>query len=281
MAATRTRGPVLSDRPFALWAALALGVLALIAGTEAVLHLRSLPPLPTQPTITANAPIVPPEAVKPAPGPLRLAGTPNVYVIPAGGPAVVWRHDEQRGAYVPIGQLPPFSAVQAVRVLRENGLVEIRLNDTVNGFIDASRLTPGNVAAARAAFCAYNAGPEPTNAEVLARRGSGPGRLTVENRSAQPVVVKLRDSNGEAVVTVFLEPGGSAAVGGLPAGAYRPEYAIGELWSRACNGFAAGMRAQRFADFADLPALTPLSVPPDLSAREPPVDISDQAFEHE
>jgi hypothetical protein len=66
----------------------------------------------------------------------------------------------------------------------------------------------------------------------------------------------------------------------LPEASYRPEFAVGELWSRACRGFAAGMRAERFAEFTPLSSLSPLLVPPDLSDA-PPQDIPDAMFERE
>ena len=278
----RTRGPRLSDLPIALWAG--LGVIALIAGIEAGTHLGSTPEshhAPGQSEVTANAPTVAPAPPPPPPAPVRLAGTPNTYVLPAGGVAMVWRHDPVRDGLVPVGQLPPFSAVQALRVIRQNGLVEIRLSATDTGFIDASRLTPGNVVAARQAYCAYNAGPAPANGEVLTRNGSGDATLHVESHSAQPMVLKLRAASGTVAASVFLEPAGQTDVGGLPPGAYRPEYAIGELWSRACHRFAAGMRAERLTGFIDLPGAAPLAVPPPLSRGAEPVDIPDQAFERE
>jgi len=275
---TKTRGPRLSDLPFAVWAG--LGIVALLAGGEAVLHLNAPPSADHAVEVPATAPTVLPQVPPPAPRPIRLIGTPNVYVIPAGGPALVLRYDKPRNAFIPIGQLPAFSAVQAVRVLRDHGLVEIRLTDTATGFIDAARLEPGNAAAARQAYCTYNSGPTPANGEVLGRNGAGAGQTTIENHSDQPMVVKLRDRNGVAAATVYLGPGGDAVVDGLPGGAYRPDYAIGELWSRACNSFAAGMRAQRFPSFAELSTLGNLAIPPDLPGQAPPADISDQDFEH-
>ena len=50
---------------------------------------------------------------------------------------------------------------------------------------------------------------------------------------------------GAVIVAVFLGPGSRAELGELPEVLYRPEFAIGEMWSRACNLFAAGMRARR------------------------------------
>jgi DnaJ domain len=276
--AVQTRGPRLSDLPLVVWAG--LGIIALLAGGEAVLHLSTPAPTDNLVEVPATAPTVPPQTPPAPPRPIRLIGTPNVYVIPAASPALVLRYDQPHNTFVPIGQLPAFSAAQAVRVLQDHGLVEIRLTDAATGFIDASRLAPGNVAAAHQAYCTYNSGPPPTNGEILDRNGTGAGQATIQNRGDQPVVVKLRDSNGVAAVTVYLEPGGDAFVSGLPGGAYRPDYAVGELWSRACNSFAAGMRAQRFAAFAELSVSATLTIPPDLPDQAAPVDISDQDFEH-
>jgi DnaJ domain len=273
----KTRGPRLSDLPLPVWAGLAIVVL--LAGGEAILHWNA-PATDHTVEVPPNAPTVPPEVPPVAPHPLRLIGNPNVYVTPAGTPALVLRFDQPRNTFLPIGQLPAFSMVQALRILRDHGLVEIRLTDTATGFIDAARLAPGNVAAARQAYCTYNAGAPPSNGEILARNGTGAGQTTIQNRSGEPVVVKLRDRTGTPAVTVYLEPGGDTFVAGLPGGAYRPDYAIGELWSRACNSFAAGMRAQRFAAFIELTTLGTLTIPPALPGQAPASDIPDEDFEH-
>ena len=271
------RHPRITDLPILLW--LALGGLGLLAGVQAVLHLATAPPAERGPRISANAPLVQPQAPEVPPTPVQLAGLPNAYILPASGAAVVWRHDAEHDTFQPIGQLPPFSAVQVTGMLRQKGLLQVRLSQNGVGFIDAFRLAPGNAEAAHQAFCAYNAGPLPDNGEVLARTGSGSAVVTLVNHSGQPAVVKLRTAEGPTAATVYLGPNGSARVGGLPAGSYRPDYAIGELWSRACGSFDAGMRAQRFVGFADLGQLSPLTIPPDLSDGPLPVDIPDREFE--
>jgi hypothetical protein len=278
------RQPRLSDLPLAVW--LALAALLCFGVAQVVWHLWTPTHAPPRAAIRPNAPTVPPaDPNQPAstngPAPIRLAGTPNYYVVPAAGPTVLWRHDSERNVYVPNGQLPPFSAVQALRLFRQTGLVEVRVTETVTGFVEALRLAPGNLAAARRAYCAYNAGPLPANGEVLTRQGGGPGSLALDNRTTQPAVVKLRDAAGKVAAAVFLAPGAQAELGGLPEGRFQPEFAIGELWSRACGGFAAGMRAQRLTGFFSLAALTPLTIPPDHPGKIAVVDIPDQAFEHD
>jgi hypothetical protein len=285
MRSAPTRQPRWSDLPMAVWVGmvsiLCLGVM------EVVLHLTALPTPATHTDIHANAPIIAPasEAVTReltfGPAPIRLAGTPNFYVLPAAGLTVLFRHDTEHNVLVPNGLLPPFSSVQALRLFRQKGLIEVRVTESTTGLVPAAHLTPGDVASAHRAYCAYNAGPIPANGELLYQRGSGSGRIELDNRTTQPAVVKLRDAAGLVAASVFLTPGGHAELNGLPEIRFRMEFAIGELWSRACNGFAAGMRAQRLAGYFSLAALTPLAIPPDLPGEAPAVDISDQMFEQE
>ncbi len=276
------RSPRFSDLPMAVWAG--VGLLLCVGVVQSALHLRS-PPAVGNAGIRPNAAPVEPlspvaqRAVLYGPNPVRLAGTPNFYVIPASGPTMLWRKEAERDAFVPIGQLPPFSSVQALHVNRQTGLMEVRFNDASNAFVDARRLTPGNGDAARRAYCAYNAGVAPYDGEVLERRGQGSGTLQVDNQSVQPAVVKLRDLSGAVALSLFLGPGGHSEFKDLPAGTYRAEFAIGELWSRACNTFAAGMRARRLLQ----PLATTTSPMLVLPAGDDPAaaDISDQAFEQD
>jgi len=275
------RRPGFFDLPVMLWVGLAAFLCLCVY--EAATHLLAPSPM-VRDEIRPNAAIVAPlsptahQAVLYGPAPVRLAGTPNFYVVPVSSPAMLWRLDAEHSTLIPIGQLPPFSEVQAVRLIRQNGMVEVLVNDRANGFISADHLTPGGAAAARRAYCGYNAGPTPSDGELLERRGSGRGTMDVENRAMQPAVVKLRDDTGAVALSVFLGPGGHAALDGLPDGIYHPEFAIGELWSRACNSFAAGMRARRMEAALIMPGTQRLVVAPD-AGMPPAADISDQAFE--
>jgi hypothetical protein len=277
-----TRGPRLSDLSLVLW--VALGGLFCLAAVMAAVELADAPPPASPVAARPFVPSPPPARSRPAAptrGLLPAADMATHYVHPAGGAAMLLRQEAGRDAYLPGGQLAAFTSVQALRLLPQHGLVEIPLVDGSNGFVDAARLAPGDRLAARRAYCAYHAGPTPGDGEVLGRHGSGTSRLQIENRASQPTVVKLRDASGRAAVSVFVAPGGAATVTGLPEASYRLEFASGELWSRACNGFAAGMRAQRFADYAQLSSLSPLVLPPTAFDGMPPEDISDAAFEHE
>lgn len=274
------RGPRLSDLPVAVWAG--LGGIVCLATIMAVLQLSHHPKPPQGPVIRPFAPSA--SAFRPLPAPQATAaanGPTTHYVLPSGDDTVLWRHDAARDAFLPAGHVAAFSPVRALRLVPQHGLVEISLADGGTGFIDATRLAPGDRATARQAYCAYNAGPSPGNGAVLGRHGDGTARLEISNRGSLPMVVKLRDASGQAAATVFVAPAGRATVENLPDTAYRPDFAVGELWSQACNGFAAGMRAQRFAGYASPSGLSPLVIPPDLSVGPAPEDIPDAEFERE
>jgi hypothetical protein len=266
--------PWFADLPIAVWAG--IGGLVLLGAVAATVRFggQPAPPHPVH-----RPPVATP--VPPAKPPVVADGPTTHYVVPSAEDAVLWRYDATRDSYVPAGRIAAFTPVRALRLLSQHGLVEIGLADGGSGYLDAARLTPGDRAAARGAYCAYNAGPSPGNGEVLKRVGEGTARLELSNRGALPAVLKLRDAAGAVAATVFVAPGASASVDHLPDSLYQPEYATGELWSRACNRFAAGMRAQRLAGFASISALSPLAIPPDLSAGAAPEDIPDEAFERE
>jgi hypothetical protein len=279
MAAKPSRPPRFLDLSVMFW--VGLGAFLCLCVYQAVTHL--LAPARTvrddiKPNAAAVAPLSPSahQAMLYGAAPVLLAGRTNFYVVPAASPAVLWRLDAEHNTLVPIGSLPPFSAVQAVRLIRQNGMLEVILNDHDNGFISADHLAPGNAAVARHGYCGYNAGSPPHDGELLERRGNGSATLEMQNRTVQPAVVKLRDQSGAVVLSVFLGPGGHAAFDGLPEGMYRTEFAIGELWSRACNSFAAGMRARRMDASLNLPGDSSLVV----DSEEPAAaDIPEQAFE--
>jgi hypothetical protein len=142
--------------PLAVW--FGLGAFLCLCVYQAASHLLA-PPRTVRDNIRPNAATVQPltpaahEAMMSNTIPVRLAGMPNYYVIPAGNPAVLWRLDTERKVLVPLAQLPPFSAVQAIRLYRQNGMLEVLVNEHGNGFVSADHLTPGNAAAAPQAYC--------------------------------------------------------------------------------------------------------------------------------
>ena len=283
MTVPRTRHPRMRDLPTAVWGGLA--AVLMLGIVEVGLHLTSTPPQVARERIPARAPDVRPlspdePALSPyGLAPVRLAGTPNFYIAPAASPAMLWRVDEARHTLVPWGQLPTFSAVQALRLLKPTGMVEVKVTDSANGYVEAGRLTPGDAAASVRAWCTYNAGPAPANGEVLSHTATGRARLPIENRSGQLAVVKIRSGAGVLLASVFLGPGGAAIVEGLPEEPVRLDFATGEVWSRACHGFAAGMRAERLQELVSLGKAARLAIPPDSTVAA--MELSDQAFEQE
>jgi hypothetical protein len=283
IATPRTRHPRWRDLPIPVWAGMA--VVLLVGMIEVGLHLTYPTPPAEHERIPAMAADVPPatqaEAAQPTygPAPVRLAGTPNFYIVPTASPAMLWRSDDTRHTLVPWGPLPPFSAVQGLRLLKSNGMVEVKVTDTANGFVEAGRLTPGDPTAAQRAWCTYHAGPTPANGEVMVRGPAGHTRLEIENLSGQPAVIKIRSPDGALLTSIFLGPSGEAVVDGLPDDPVRLDLATGEVWSRACHGFEAGMRAVRLPALVRIGALARLAIPPGAAVAT--VELTDQAFEQE
>jgi hypothetical protein len=268
-----------------LLAAIGLGFAAIVCVSivQVVLHVRQKPQVASagiRPNAATIEPLSPEahRATLYGPAPVQLPGTPNFYVIPTATPAVLWRHDPSRNTFVPDRQLPPFSSMQAVRFLRQDGFLEVLVKDQPNGFIDTAHVTPGNAQAAKRAYCSYNAGPPPHDGELLVLGGRGNGRLVLDNRAVQPAVVKLLDPFGYVAVSVYLAPGGHADITGLPEGPYHAQFAVGELWSRACETFAAGMRARRLDQALVIDGKTHLEIAAD-SANLPSTGIAEQIFE--
>jgi curved DNA-binding protein CbpA len=252
-----SRAPRLSDIPLPLWLGVAL---VIIVGTYQVLmRLHDAETPKSRTPIPATAAVVAPQSTTArhealyGPQPIYLPGNANFYVAPSATRTKLYQLQPDQKTLLPTTDLPPFSSVEALRLFRQNGMIEIVTGEHTTGFVQAQHLSPGNRVVARQAYCTYYAGAAPFDGEILQRGVSGKDSLQVENHSVQPAVLRLRTHTGALAVSVFLAPGGQAELEWLPAGELRQEIAIGELWSRACNSFVAGMRAWRLEDTVRVP----------------------------
>ncbi|HSU05422.1 MAG TPA: J domain-containing protein [Acetobacteraceae bacterium] len=271
-AAPVPRQPRMPDLPVSVWATL-FGA----AAVTAIFLLLRAATAPDSPV--PHPPRTAPIAANPASvQQVHLTGSPTHYVTPSG-PATLWVPGSADDRLRPAGRIAPFTGVHALGLVPEHGLMAVALSDDGVGFVDAGRLTPGDAVAARQAYCADQAGAPPGNAELLARRGDdGNARLVIHNHGEQPAVVKLRDPDGRTEAALYVSPRLNVTVVGLPSGPWRTDIAVGELWSRACGLFAAGMRAQRLS--AMVAPGTELTLPLNFSAGVVAEDIPDEAFVH-
>jgi hypothetical protein len=199
---------------------------------------------------------------------VKPVGQPTHYVLPTGGSAPLWRYDAGQKRYLPATHLDPFTGVSVLDTPPRDGMVEVRVSDG-QGFIDATRLAPGDAKAARAAFCSYNAGPPLVAGEVLSRHGGGDAALRIDNTKPEPLVLKLRDAQGVTAVSVQAMQG-ATRITGLAPGAYTAEYATGTLWSRACGSFIAGERSWRLPVSLPVTGESHLTLPAPNAAEIPP-----------
>jgi hypothetical protein len=276
--------PAFSWRP-PRFVGIALGVVTLLAVAQvAIILLRPAPtPAARAPMVEASAPAAP-ARLQPIPPLSRSAG--DHFVTPGTGPAVLWQRAPERPGYVPAGHLEAFATVALLRRVPKDGQAdgqtderaEIRTAAGQVGYVETARLLAGDARAARRAACLHHAGPPLRGGQSLVHRGSGPVRVSVENREDRPALFKLRDGQDIAAAALYLAPRSSATIADLPVGTYRAEFAVGDLWSHACGMFMAGMRAQRFPAAQEISgAMRFILPPPDIQA----LDITDEAFSRE
>jgi hypothetical protein len=257
----------LSSRRLALGLWGGLIVLTAVSLTELIIHVARMvaAPLPNRLALLSDTSAATDDL------PMVPVGVPTHYVLPTGGTAPLWRYDAAQSRYLPAAHLQPFTGVEVLDTPSRDGMVEVRVS-AGHGFIDATRLAPGGVKAARRAYCSYNAGPPLAAGEVLARHGGGDAALRIDSPNAEPVVLKLRDASGTTALTVQAMQG-TTKVAGLAPGAYSVEYATGTLWSRACGSFVAGERTWRLPGQVMLAGEARLTVPAANA-----VEISPDAF---
>ncbi|HET6182447.1 MAG TPA: J domain-containing protein [Acetobacteraceae bacterium] len=222
--------------------------LALVAAAAFLLY-RALASAPPPPRLhNAAAPRSTFETVEASPAPDRvpaLGGEPSHYILPGGGPAVLWSR-MPGGKLTRLGALPPFTPVHA-EPLVVDGLQAVTLANGRLAYLDSGRLMPGDRQDAEKARCAYIAGTPPSNGEVLARESTGAVILTIINLEPSAAVVTLAEPNGALAVRVFVAPRAQARIGGLPAGPLTAKSSFGELWSRGCGTFVADARSDTFS----------------------------------
>lgn len=255
----------------AVSAAIVIGIVQIVDEGEPRRVAAALPGAP------AFAPAVPEADPGPSAAPAIPAGPSTDYVSPSAATddATLWRYDPARRGFAPTGRIPPFAPVQLLRPVPSSAMAEIRLASGQVAFIEATRLAPGDAAAARRADCTFNAGRPPENGEVLRRGARGPFALQVENRRDLPAVVQLRDESGHLAVEAFVAAHNAATIPALPGGLYALDAASGEFWSRRCSVFTAAMRAQRQPGQVRVGAASPPVV---VSAVAEGVDIADAVF---
>jgi hypothetical protein len=264
--------------PTVLWTAFGVAVLAGIGGAtwRLMAPQREIAPIST--LASGTLPDSPP-AEDPGPPATGESGSPH-YVLPVAGSAMLWSYDAADRHFRPAGRLTPFTPVSLLRFVSHGGLAEVRLAEGTVGYIYPHLLAPGDAAAAQHAACVYNAGAPPQNGERLdpqhdavapaaeSVKAPGPSAVTVTNAGDTAAVFALLAP--DRLAAVYVEPHAQAVLTGLPTRRWRVQYATGDLWSRTCFRFTAGMRARLLPpgpvrDGYTLPA-------------EPAADIPDEAF---
>ena len=271
------------------WAGIgAAGIAALAAGVVFLARPPTSPARQAKAEVIALAPPPPvaaPVAVAVAVAPPPPLPNPNAplapshYILPSGEPATLWRR-ETDGSFVPSGQLDSFSSVEALRLLPDQGFMQVRAPGNQDGYVLAGRLAPGGVAQAKRASCIQTAGRPPASGEVLFRDRPPEGTASMQfrNDADTSIVVKVRDGGHATVAVMYVAPRDVATLEAVPPGDYRPEFASGDLWSRRCGLFMAGMRTVRSSGFDRLEPGASLTYSLPFAAHAGDEDVPDSTF---
>jgi len=84
------------------------------------------------------------------------------------------------------------------------------------------------------------------NGSIVARSGTGTGRLSVTNGGSTDAVLKLATSRRRTILGIYVRAGAVANAGGIPPGSYRVLFASGRDWDRARRGFTRQCHFTRF-----------------------------------
>ncbi|MGE4279304.1 MAG: DnaJ domain-containing protein [Magnetospirillum sp.] len=120
---------------------------------------------------------------------------------------------------------------------------QVRTPSGIIGWVSRRGLYAGTGARHKQDWCEANKGARPEPGEVLMRRASGEHRLMIHNEGRFDAVVKLKTTSGTTVVSYFIPATYHLAVGNIPEGTYRMEFATGTSYSRGCGLFVANMEA--------------------------------------
>mgnify|MGYP001810268904 CR=1 FL=1 len=120
---------------------------------------------------------------------------------------------------------------------------QVRTPSGIIGWVSRRGLYAGSGSRHKQDWCEANKGAKPEPGEVLMRRASGEHRLMIHNEGRFDAVVKLKTATGTTVVSYFIPATYHLAVGNIPEGTYRMEFATGSGYSRGCGLFVANMDA--------------------------------------
>jgi hypothetical protein len=138
--------------------------------------------------------------------------------------------------------LDRFATVEVTAGTDDPEWAKIRTPGGVSGFVPSRALYAGSGSRFKTEWCAANRGGGLTAGEVLTRRVTGDNRLLVHNEGRRDGLVKLKTLGGNTVVAFYVPATYHLAVGGIPEGTYRIEFATGAGYSRGCGIFLDDMQ---------------------------------------
>jgi hypothetical protein len=141
-----------------------------------------------------------------------------------------------------VALLDRFATVQVMDSTALGEWARILTQSGVTGYVPSRFLFGGTGSGPRTRWCTDQRGGPPENGDVLLRRSGGENRLTVQNKTGQDAVVRLKTPNGQTLIMFFVAANATAQIDGIPDGNFRVAFANGAVYSRPCGIFLGGMQ---------------------------------------
>jgi len=155
--------------------------------------------------------------------------TASYYVIPKK-----LNMREKPGSKAPVlNALSQFKTVELFLNSRTNGWVKVDDGSSV-GWVAEKFLGKGNGASARMAYWRENV-VYPPSGYILEQSKKGPHMLTIKNGPKFDVIAKLKDINGNTIISIFVHANDRISIKSIPSGRYKFQYATGRSFCRVCG----------------------------------------------
>ena len=149
-----------------------------------------------------------------------------------------------------LGQLKKYQTITVYVDDSQGNWASIR-HDGTKAFVYNKYIKPGSGKTAFRSDCRTAGITRPRNNDTFNSKLLGENTLKVDNKFGTDALVKLKDHNGNSMVTAYVRGGQSITVNKIPSGSYQFQYATGRNYSPKCGFFLDDMEASKAQGFQD------------------------------
>jgi len=154
-----------------------------------------------------------------------------------------------------VTKLSHFDTVSLYPNSKNNGWIKVTDGLSV-GWVAERYLKQGEGRIARSAYCRANIS-RPVNGHIFYQKQKGPHSLTIKNAPGNDVIAKLKDRNGNTIISFYVRANNRYTISSIPSGFYKFQYATGQSYSEECGKlFLDNMQVSEDPSFIDFKITT-------------------------